>query len=297
MLGHFLTIIWNIDPEIIKLGPFSIRYYSILLALGFLLAYIVMCKTMKAEGFSQNLIDKFSIFAVLGTVIGLRLGHCFFYGPYFDTIDPISGKVIEEGYLSHPLSILKVWEGGLASHGGAMGILLALFIYAKMYKQNYLRMLDKVVMVVPLVGAFVRVGNLMNSEIIGSPTDLPWGFVFTCRNHYNGMDYSDIPLHPSQLYEAIFYFIMFASLYFVYKKFALKWKGGTFLGLFLIILFGFRFLIEFIKLEQSSFEKEMLLDMGQILSIPFVLLGVFLVVRQFIGKKEKSNKLENSHLV
>lgn len=288
-----LKIIWNFEPVISKIAFIEIRWYGILLAIGFLLAYTIIGKTMKKEGFSQKRIDAFSLFIIIGTVIGLRLGHCLFYGPYFDVIDPLTKNTITRGYLSHPLDILKVWEGGLASHGGALGILIAVFIFTKYYKESYLGMLDRVVMVVPLAGGMVRLGNLCNSEILGSPTDLPWGFVFkrTSELYNDVIPANTLALHPSQLYEAIFYFIMFASLYFVYKKYHSKWMNGTFLGIFLIILFLFRFFIEFIKLPQTlsdSYIKSTFgLDVGQMLSIPFIIFGIFLVIREIYFTKKK----------
>ncbi|MDR2835077.1 MAG: prolipoprotein diacylglyceryl transferase [Bacteroidales bacterium] len=288
-----LSIFWDVNPVMFELIGREVRWYGLLLALGFLLGYIVLGRTMKKEGFSQKTIDKFSIYIILGTVIGLRLGHCLFYGPYFDTFD-ITGIVIEEGYLSHPLNMLKIWEGGLASHGGAMGILLAIFIFSIVYKQPYLSMLDKVVLIVPLAGGMVRLGNLMNSEIVGSPTSMPWGFVFNrLHENFNGVPLNTIPLHPAQLYEALFYFLMFICLYFVYKKYHEKWKSGTFLGIFLIILFVFRFFIEFIKLPQTDSDFSLFehtgIDIGQILSIPFVIFGICLLVREFISRKNNSN--------
>jgi len=274
------SITWNVDPVIFYIKHWGIRWYGLLLAIGFLLSYIVLGKTMLKEGFQQKIIDKFSIYIIVGTIIGLRLGHCLFYEPEF--------------YLSKPIEFFKVWKGGLASHGGALGILIAIFIFSKLSKLSYLGMLDKVVMIVPLAGGMVRLGNLMNHEIYGHSTNLPWGFKFiiNLEGHFlkgEEVIYSQVS-HPTQIYEALFYFIMFVSLYFVYKKFHENWKNGTFLGIFLIILFGFRFFIEFIKENQSSFEDNMIIDMGQLLSIPFVILGISLVIRQFT--KTTSKKLK-----
>ncbi len=287
-----LNIIWNFDPVLFEIAGREIRWYGLLLAIGFLLAYIIIGKTMRKEGYSQKRIDAFTMFVIIGTIIGLRLGHCFFYGPYFDVIDPETNTIIERGYLSHPLDILKVWEGGLASHGGAIGILLAVFIFTKVYKESFLGLMDRVALVVPLAGGMVRLGNLCNSEILGSPTSLPWGFVFKrSSEYYNLIPVNTIPLHPAQLYEAIFYFIMFIALYFVYKKYHSKWANGCFLGLFLIILFSFRFFIEFIKLPQTISDTSILdslgIDTGQLLSIPFIILGIILLLRSYYINKRK----------
>ena len=259
------------------------------MAIGFLLGYIVLGRIMKKEGYEQKQTDKFAIYIILGCVIGLRLGHCLFYNPGY--------------YLSHPLEILKVWEGGLASHGGAIGILLAIWLYARRTKMPYFESLDKVAVVVPLAGAFVRIGNFINSEILGVPTTLPWGVKFM-RNMEdlneayiasNGacpdlgsecLSEFMIARHPTQLYEAFFYIAMFFVFFLIYSKFAKNWKHGTFLGWFVLVLFGFRFLIEYTKTEQAEFIWNAPITMGQLLSIPFIIFGIVLVVRQYWKKGE-----------
>ncbi|MBQ5571390.1 MAG: prolipoprotein diacylglyceryl transferase, partial [Bacteroidales bacterium] len=236
------------------------------------------------------------IYIILGCVIGLRLGHCFFYNPGY--------------YLSHPLEILKVWEGGLASHGGAIGILIAIWLYSRRSKMPYFEAIDKTAVVVPLAGAFVRVGNFINSEILGIPTTLPWGVKFMRNwedldNAYvaaNGAcpdlnvdclsDYM-VARHPTQLYEAFFYIAMFFVFFLIYRKFVKEWKHGTFLGWFLIVLFGFRFLIEYTKTEQAEFIWNAPITMGQLLSIPFVIFGIVLVIRQY-WKKGKTEPVANT---
>jgi prolipoprotein diacylglyceryl transferase len=188
----------------------------------------------------------------LGTVIGARLGHCLFYEP--------------EYYLSNPIEILKIWRGGLASHGAALGILLALYLWTRKFKKKFVWILDRIVIVVALGGAFIRLGNLMNSEIYGVETSLPWGFIFI-RN------LEMVPKHPTQIYEALTYFLIFALLIWIYFRSDGKPRKGMLFSLFLILVFGMRFLIEFIKEDQVDFEQGMALNMGQWLSIPFVLLG------------------------
>jgi prolipoprotein diacylglyceryl transferase len=252
-------IFWNVNPEIVKLGPFSLRYYGLLFASGFVFGYWILGKIFKDEKRPESDIEQLSLYVILGTVIGARLGHCLFYNPIY--------------YLTNPFEIIKVWEGGLASHGGAIGILIALYLLSKKMKGvSMLWILDRLVIVVALAATLIRLGNLFNSEIIGTSSNLPWAFVFERVDK--------IPRHPAQLYESIFYFISFIILFFTYKKFRGKLKIGFMFGLFLILIFGFRFFVEFIKVEQSPFEKALPLDMGQILSIPFVAAGLYFVFRK-----------------
>ena len=201
----------------------------------------------------------------LGTVIGARLGHCLFYEPDY--------------YLSNPVEILKIWKGGLASHGAAIGILIALYLFVRKYKKPFIWILDRIVVVVALGGALIRLGNLMNSEIYGVETSLPWGFVFVRNNEV-------VPKHPTQIYEALTYFFVFGLLFWIYLKTKGQFRSGTLFGLFLILVFGIRFLIEFIKEDQVPFEEGMTLNMGQLLSIPFVLLG-FGILYYYYRKSKK----------
>lgn len=258
MLLNYIT--WNVDPDIVHLGPLTIRYYGILFAASFFFGYIIMQKIFKREGLSIELLDKLTVYMAIGTVVGARLGHCLFYQPDY--------------YLSNPLEILKIWHGGLASHGAAIGILIALYYFSKKNKKPYLWILDRIVIVVALAGFFIRMGNLMNSEIYGIETNLPWGFIFV-------RDGQVVPKHPTQIYEALSYIIIFALLYFIYNKKGKDVKQGLIFSLFLILLFAVRFFIEFIKEDQVGFEQGMALNMGQWLSIPFVLIGFFLLFRSF----------------
>ena len=253
------SIFWNVSPEIVKLGPISLRWYGLLFALGFVLGYLILTKIYKLEKKSQADLEQLSIYVILGTVIGARLGHCLFYDPVY--------------YISNPIEILKVWQGGLASHGAAIGILTSIYMLVKKQKdKSMLWVLDRLVIVVALGGALIRLGNLFNSEIIGRAADVPWAFIFARIDN--------VPRHPAQLYESIFYFISFFILYIVYYKTEKKSKQGFIFGLFLLLIFGFRFFVEFLKVEQSAFEKGMILDMGQILSIPFILGGLFFMFRK-----------------
>lgn len=253
------SIFWNVSPEIVKLGPFSLRWYGLLFASAFVFGYIILSKIYELEKKPQADLEQLSIYVILGTVIGARLGHCLFYDPVF--------------YLSHPIEILKVWEGGLASHGAAIGILTSIYLISKKQKdKSMLWILDRVVIVVALGGALIRLGNLFNSEIIGKATDLPWAFIFARID--------DVPRHPTQLYESFFYLITFAVLYFTYMKTQKKSKQGYLFGLAIVMIFGFRFFVEFVKENQSAFEKGMILDMGQLLSIPFILAGLYFMFRK-----------------
>ncbi len=253
------SIIWDVNPDIFSLGPLTVRWYGLLFASGFVFGYIILTNVFKQEKVPQNLLDTLTTYMVVGTVVGARLGHCLFYEPAY--------------YLSNPLKILKIWEGGLASHGAAVGILIAIWLFSRKYKKPYLWSTDRVALVVALAGFFIRMGNLMNSEIYGVETSMPWGFVFVRWGE-------TLPKHPTQIYEALSYLLIFILLISIYRK---KWpniKDGYFSGLFLITIFSVRFFIEFIKESQVSFEESMTLNMGQILSIPLVLLGVYLLFRK-----------------
>jgi len=255
---------WDVNPEIVRIGRFAIRWYGLLFASAFFFGYLIMAKFFKTEKIRTEILDKLTIYMALGTIIGARLGHCFFYEPSW--------------YLSHPIEVLQVWKGGLASHGAAIGILTALYLFSRKTKKSFLWVLDRIVVVVALSGLFIRFGNLMNSEIYGIETDLPWGFVFL----HNG---ETIPKHPTQIYEGLSYFLIFVFLYLIYMKNEGKVRHGLLSGLFLVLVFTARFFIEFVKENQVDFEAGMTLNMGQWLSIPFVLLGLGLLVYFFIKKK------------
>lgn len=261
-----LYIIWDIKPQLLQLGEFQIRWYGILFALAFYLGYLIIGKIFKEEGKPESLLDKLTMYMAIGTIAGARLGHVLFYQP--------------EYYLSHPLDIFKIWEGGLASHGAAFGILLSLWYFAKKTKHRYLWILDRIVIVVALAGFFIRTGNLMNSEIYGRPTDLPWGFKFI-HDYFPGSSLDLIPTsHPTQIYEALSYLAIFFLLFFLFKKHKSSYPEGRIFGLFLSLLFSVRFLVEFIKIEQVDFEKYLMLNMGQLLSIPFILAGIYFIFRK-----------------
>ncbi len=261
LLFNFIT--WSPDPEIFSLGPLSVRYYGLFFALGFLLGYYLLERMFKREGIPEAWLDKIFIYVVVATIVGARLGHVFFYGWDY--------------YSSHPGEILAVWHGGLASHGGAIGIVIAIIIFSKrVSKKSPIWALDRLVVTVALAGAFIRLGNLMNSEIVGQVTDLPWGFRFL---RASGVANPELPRHPTQLYEAICYLITFGVLMHLYWRTDARQRQGLIFGVFLIGIFASRFFIEFIKENQEAFEEGMALNMGQLLSIPFVIWGIWLVVK------------------
>ncbi|MBR8537980.1 prolipoprotein diacylglyceryl transferase [Carboxylicivirga sediminis] len=253
------SINWNVDPEIFSLGPIHVRYYGLLFAMGFMLGYYIIERMFKSEGIQQEWLDKLFMYVVIATIVGARLGHVIFYG--WD-------------YYSQNLGdIIKIWEGGLASHGGAIGILVALYYYSKkVTKRSMIWTLDRLVVPVALAAVFIRLGNLMNSEIYGHATDLPWGFVFERRGE-------EVAKHPTQLYEAICYLITFITVFFTYWKTKAKEKQGLIFGIFLIGIFASRFFIEFVKENQEAFEEGMTFNMGQLLSVPFVIAGIYYIYK------------------
>ena len=247
---------WNVNPEIFSLGALSVRWYGLLFAGGFYVGYLIMERFFRKEKVPVAILDKLAMYMIVSTVIGARLGHCLFYEPDY--------------YLNNPIEILYIWHGGLASHGAAVGIIFALFLFSKYQKPDFWWTIDRIVIVVALAGFFIRMGNLMNSEIYGHETTMPWGFVFLRDNQ-------EIPRHPTQIYEALSYLILFFVLrWYYYKKDGLPNNGFLF-GAFLIVLFSIRFIVEFLKVEQVNFEKGMLLNMGQLLSIPFIIAGIVIV--------------------
>ena len=265
-----LVVHWNMNPEIFRIGGFAVRWYGLLFVSGFILGYWMFTKFFEREKLDKNLLDPLLYTLLLGTLVGARLGHCLFYGfDYYFT----SWK----GFLE----IFKVWEGGLASHGGTIMLIICMWWFARKYgKKNhfdFLWILDHLCIAVAFAGAFIRLGNLCNSEIYGDVTNLPWGFIFERRGETE-------PKHPTQIYEALSYLILGLCLVWLYVKKLDKMYRGTFIGLFFIGCFGMRFLIEFIKEPQEAFEENMVINMGQTLSIPFIMLGIFLLVYAFKKK-------------
>lgn len=259
------SMIWDVDPEIFRIGPLAVRYYSLAFVIGFFLGEKYVGNILKTKhGFDEKQVSALLFYMLGGTFIGARLGHVLFYQPDY--------------YLSNPLEIIQVWKGGLASHGGYAGILLSIFLYLKKYKNiTFLQLMDIVAAPCLFVGSLIRLGNLMNSEILGSPSDVPWAFVF------RRIDL--IPRHPTQIYESIGYFTVAVILYFLYHKFNETWKSGRVLGFAMWLSFLFRFFIEYFKENQVAFENSMFVNMGQVLSIPFIVFGIIIAFE--LNKKIK----------
>lgn len=260
---HFLIVPWDVNPEIFRIGSFAVRWYGLLFASSFLFGYIIMNRIFKNENLGQEVLDRLTVYMAVGVILGARLGHCFFYEPQY--------------YLSHPGEILKIWHGGLASHGAAIGILLALWLWVRKEKKDYTWVIDRIAIVVALSGFFIRMGNLMNSEIYGVETTVPWGFVFL----RNG---ETVPKHPTQIYEGLAYLFIFFLLYRIYWRKKGEYIQGLLISLILILVFTARFFIEFVKEDQVQFESSMKLNMGQLLSIPFIIAGFIWL---YISLKQK----------
>jgi len=248
---------WSVNPEIFP-GFLPVRWYGLLFAAAFFFGYLVLIRIFRHEKLPVSLLDQLALYVFIATIIGARLGHVMFYEPAY--------------FLSDPLSVFKIWQGGLASHGAAIGILIAIWLFSRKNKKSYFWVLDRLVIVVALGGFFIRMGNLMNSEIYGHVTTLPWGFIFTSED--------EMPRHPTQIYEGLSYLAIFAYLLWYYWHKDGKPKPGFIFGMFLILLFAVRFLIEFVKEPQVTFETNMALNMGQLLSLPFIIAGLVIVFRK-----------------
>lgn len=372
-----LFITWNFDPEIVSLPMLSPRWYGLMFALAFYLGYVILRKVWLNEKLPEEKLDTLSWYVIIATLVGARLGHVFFYGPYWDVLDP-GGNILQRGYLDHPLSILNIREGGLASHGATIGVLLGLYLFKRLtrFDKSFIWIVDRLVIVVAVGAALVRIGNFANSEIIGKPTNASYGVVFahtsmgyldylvqedegglesydfqridgdtmingqvyakynlelnykglegnfkrlvehrlrSALNHRNPADRHTVyevpenivignnngqlttsvlvlglPRHAAQIYESICYLILFVLLWFLYWRNGVHTKEGLLFGVFLTGLFTARFVIEFIKENQVSFEDELTLNMGQNLSIPFVLIGIGLIIYSQVSKPSKA---------
>lgn len=265
MFSQLAYITWTVNPTAFTVFGLEIRWYGVLFALTIAVGYLILSKMFRKENQPENLIDTMLWYVVLAVVIGARLGHCLFYEPaYYLTAD-------------HWIEILYIRDGGLASHGAAIAILAAVYLVARKYRLAYWYLLDRLVIVVALGGLFIRTGNLMNSEIYGHATTLPWGFLFLRNGEV-------MPKHPTQIYEALSYFLLFLGLLAYYIKKDGKPKEGVLFSCFLIVCFGMRFLIEFVKENQELWEDDYVLNMGQMLSLPFVLTGIVLLWLSLSGK-------------
>lgn len=280
MILNYIT--WAVDPVAFSLGSLQVRWYGILWALGIWFCLLVQQRIYKNEHYPDEWTDKLFIYMVLGVIIGARLGHCFFYEWHAASalrLEPVHflGMTFNyrNPYIEHPLNLLKIWEGGLSSHGGAIGLIIAaLLLDRKHFHKGIYWIFDRLVIGVCITATCIRLGNLMNSEIYGNPTDMPWGFLFV-----NNGDTQ--PCHPTQIYEMLYCIVAFIVTWLMYWKGRLYRRNGLIFGTFLIIIFLTRFCLEFIKLDQEAFESSMFLNMGQWLSIPFIVWGIYLVIRAF----------------
>lgn len=256
-------IVWDANPVLID-SFVTIRWYGLMFAIGFWIGFNIVAKMFKHEGAPERWMGLLLIWVGVGTVVGARLGHVFFYAWDY--------------YSEHPWEILATWEGGLASHGGAIGVIIAVIMFSIFTtKRSPLWTFDRLVPAIALVGAMIRFGNLMNSEIYGHATTLPWGFMFVRSAEWHQM-YEGIACHPTQIYESLCYLALFGLLMWMYWKKNAEQRPGLIFGTFLVGIFTPRFFIEFIKNNQEAFEETMTLNMGQLLSIPFVLLGIGLII-------------------
>lgn len=260
-------IVWN--PDLTAFG--IVRWYSLCWLVGLVLAYLVVRRLYKQQGIKEELFEPLFLYCFIGILLGSRLGHCLFYEPgYFLS----SGKHIVEMFLPIRFMADGGWRftgyEGLASHGGTLGLMIALWLYVKKTKLNIWRVLDNIAIATPTTACFIRLGNLMNSEIIGQATDVPWAFIFERVD--------SVPRHPGQLYEALAYALLFFIGWALYKKRPQKVGTGFFFGLCLTYIFTARFFIEYTKEIQEAFEASLPLDMGQLLSIPFIAIGVACMV-------------------
>ncbi len=316
-MHNLLYITWDVDPILIHFGDGGIRWYGLLWAIGLYVCYLIQVQLYKHERCPEDWAEKIFLWMALGVIIGARIGHCWFY-EWHDVTQPwmaayckamnishdpvqIFGWTIRyrNPYIEHPFYLLKIWEGGLSSHGGAIGLFIAAWLLNKKHfsKQpkfhtSMIWILDRLCIGVGVTATLIRLGNLMNSEIYGSPTDLPWGFIFV-------RDGQTVPCHPTQIYEMIYCIVALITTSLMYKYGKAYRREGLLLGTFLTIVFVTRFLLEFIKNDQELFEAGHLLNMGQLLSIPFIILAAWLVVRAYkrpmnpdtaIESKEESRK-------
>ena len=268
---------WDINPEIVNVMGFSLRYYGVFFAVGIMLCLSVLKWIYNKETISSDKLETLTLYGVIGIFAGARLGHCLFYDPAY--------------YAAHPIEMLLPIQQanngeykftgyqGLASHGGVVGLMIAMILYAKKTQESLIKTLDLLGVVAPLGGCFIRLGNLMNSEIIGFPADVPWAFVFE--------RYDNLPRHPAQLYESILYLFIFFLIFSLYVNHRRKLQHGFFFGASLSLIFIARFLIEFVKERQEAFEEHMLFDMGQLLSVPFILVGLAFVVYGLVRSTHK----------
>ena len=279
MMNLLSYIVWNPDLEAFRLGPFAIRWYGLMWLIGFVLGYFIVKRLYKEQKIKDELFDPLFIYCFFGILIGARLGHCIFYQPQdfltswqgiIEMLLPI--RLGNDGsWLGETFGFFVIGYAGLASHGGTLGLMIALWLYVKKTKLSIWTVLDNIAIATGSMACCIRLGNLMNSEIIGKITDVPWAFIFERVDA--------VPRHPGQLYEAIAYAILFCIMWVLHKKMPEKIGTGWYFGFCLTYIFTFRFFIEYTKEIQEAFEASLPIDMGQILSIPFIILGVYCMKR------------------
>lgn len=262
-MEHF---IWNVNPNILELGPLQLRWYGVLFVGSFFLGLLILSKIYKCENKDPAELDALLIYAMVGTVLGARLVHCLFYEPDF--------------YLSQPLEILKVWKGGLASHGGLAGVLIAFYIFSKRYNTPYTWVLSRTAIAGTVIAASVRIGNFFNSEILGLPSDKPWAIIFAKVDM--------VPRHPVQLYEALSYLVMFVILVTLYRRVTPAFATKIIPGLFLVMMFTTRFLLEYTKTRQAAYTTDLPFTTGQMLSIPYIIVGIVWIAWAFRSDSKES---------
>ena len=265
---------WNVKPEMLEIGPLTLRWYGLLFAAGFVIGIRLLEQMFDQENISKKSLDRLFIYMIIATMLGARLGHTLFYEP--------------EIYLADPLRILKIWEGGLASHGAVVGILLAMYWFSKRHGFQFFWLMDRVVIPIALAGSLIRLGNLMNSEIIGRASTLPWAFVFERVDQ--------IPRHPAQIYEALAYLVIFFVLRKLYSVPKFRNASGLIVSAFAFLIFLARFLIEFSKENQVSFESQLPLDLGQLFSLPLILggaYGIFFHLRKLSAAQARKGEALN----
>lgn len=266
---QFLSVVWDVNPTFFHIGKLDIRYYGVMWAVAFMIGIWYFYKFVKREGLPDKVSDSIFWYGTIATVLGARLGHCLFYEPEF--------------FLAHPWQIFNLRGGGMASHGAAIGLLIGLWLFSRKNKLPYLWSLDRIMVPVAIGGAGVRIGNLLNSEIYGVQTDLPWGFIFVRAGE-------TVPMHPTQIYEALCYIVVFLILIWLYfRRDAGVKHPGLMFGVGLVGIFLSRFFIEYVKNPQEAFESNMTLLMGQWLSVPFIVAGVVMIV---VGLKHKPQNIE-----
>jgi len=261
LLEHF---IWNANPVLLHLGPLQLRWYGLLFVGSFFLGLMLMQWIFKREGKDPAVLDTLLIYLIIGAVVGSRLMHCFAYEPDF--------------YLSHPLEILKVWKGGLASHGGLLGSIIAIYIFSKRYHFDVIWLLSRTAIAGTITAAFVRIGNFFNSEILGLPSDKPWAIIFERVDM--------VPRHPVQLYEALSYLVLFVLMLEVYKRIKPDFATRILPGIFLTFMFTVRFLLEYTKTRQADYTTSLPFTTGQLLSMPFIILGIGWIIWALRNKEK-----------